>query len=236
MPSALSVVPLLTTSAFGATPQFEVSDAFVDAVSQTDEQNIVMLAVVGEGRSGKSTFLNYVVGSLLLRRLVAIPGLCLSDSEVDVVLQPFLTGNTVDPVTRGVDVLLLTLTNGNILMLIDMEGLHNRERPVLDIILAIITRITDHMVFMDISLSDNFRDTLGRLVGSCLISSPDPKCITWPKIHVVLNLSRVCVDETTLMRIFCPGDGVSEETSMVRLSILHNKVATYIEVLVLCRN
>jgi hypothetical protein len=216
MPSPLEVVPLLTASASGATPQFEVSDAFVDAVSGTDEQHVVVLAVVGEGRSGKSTFLNYIVGSLLSRRLVSIPGIYSSGSEVDVVLQPFLTGNTVDPVTRGVDALFLTLTNGKLLLLIDMEGLHNRERPVLDIILAIITRLTEHIVFMDISLSDNFRDTLGRLVGSCLMNSADPKSIVWPKIHVVMNLSRVCVDETTLMRIFCPGDGVSEETSLVR--------------------
>ena len=218
MPSTLSVVPLLTASALGATPQFDVSDAFVDAVSGTKEEHIVVLAVVGEGRSGKSTFLNYVAGSLILRGLVSIPGLNPSDSK-DIVLQPFLTGNAVHPVTRGVDAMFLTLTNGKLLLLIDMEGLHNRERPVIDILLAIITRLTDDIVFMDISLSDNFRDTLGRLVGSSLLHSADPKSIVWPKIHVLMNLSRVCVDDTTLTRIFCSGDGVSEETSMVRHSI-----------------
>jgi hypothetical protein len=217
MLSALSVVPLLTASAFDPVPQFEISDAFVDAVSGTDEQQIVVLAVVGEGRSGKSTFLNYIAGSLLLRGLVSIPGLSPSNSWADVVLQPFLTGNAVDPVTRGVDTLFLTLANGKILLLIDMEGLHNRERAVIDIILAIITRLTDHIVFMDINLSDNFRDTLGRLVGSSLMNTADPKSIVWPKMHVIMNSTRVCVDETTLTRIFCPGDGVSDETSMVRL-------------------
>ena len=171
MPSALSVVPLLTESAFDPIPQFEVSDAFVDAVSGTDEQQIVVLAVVGEGRSGKSTFLNYITGSLILRGLVSIPGLCPSNSWANIVLQPFLTGNAVDPVTRGVDTLFLPLANGKVMLLIDMEGLHNRERPVIDIILAIITRLTDHIVFMDVNLSDNFRGTLGRLVGSSLMNS-----------------------------------------------------------------
>jgi hypothetical protein len=205
-------IPLLNTSASDPLSSFTLSDAFIDAVTETEEQQLVVLAVVGEGRSGKSTFLNYVVGSLLERGIAATSAL---ETDPGTLFQPFKTGCDIDPVTRGLDVLLLPLANGKLLILLDMEGLFNRDRPALDMILAIVSQLSDQIVYMDKCLSDNFRNSLGRLVGSSMMNAFNPENISWPQLHIVLNMTRLQVDDTSLARSFAPGDGVTDEIAQV---------------------
>ena len=214
-PPYLKSIPLLNTFALDPSPQFAISDAFIDAVSETGEQEIVVLAVVGEGRSGKSTFLNYVVGSLIFRGLANLLEEDLAGLRDTNAPLPFETGNSVDPVTRGIEALLVPLKNGKMLLMLEVEGLYNREHVFLDTALAMVSQLTDHIIFMDRNLSDNFRNSVGRLVGACLMNSTNPTNVVWPRLHVVLNMSRISVDNETLTRAFSSGDGVSDETSQV---------------------
>ena len=171
------------------------------------DREVVVLAVVGEGRVGKSTFLNFVAAWLAEQGIV---------SGVDTEgIALFRTGNTIDPVTRDVDSVLLHLQNGKMLLLIDMEGLCNRDRPELDLLLAAVSQLTGHVVFMEKSISDTFRSSLGRMVCAGMMLVNEGGAIVWPKLHVILNMSRTDVGIDTLARAFAPGAAVTEETSQV---------------------
>ncbi len=163
--------------------------------------------MAGVGRVGKSTFLNFVAAWLVEQGIVR--GV---DAET---IALFRTGNNIDPVTRDVDSVLLHLQNGKLLVLMDMEGLCNRDRPELDLLLAAVSQLTGHVVFMEKSISDTFRSSLGRMVCAGMMLVNEGGAIVWPNLHVVLNMSRTDVGIDTLARAFAPGAAVTEETSQV---------------------
>jgi hypothetical protein len=118
-------------------------------------------------------------------------------------------------VTAGIDCVILDLANGKTLLWFDMEGVNNRDRPELSMLLAILTQITNHLIFVDRCLNDTLRSSLGRIVGSRMIASPGGS-VTWPRLSVVLNPSRLQVSDEALTTAFASGDNFTEQESQVR--------------------
>lgn len=180
----------------GQPTQFTIGERLESFDGLLDEE-IVVLPVVGLGRAGKSTFLGY-----------------LASSVDQYTLCRFQTGDSIDPVTHGVDACLLNLQNGKLLLLIDVEGLCNRDRPELDLFLAMVSQLAGDVVFLDRSINDTFRTSLSRMVCT-RVSMDNDGAVFWPKLHLVLNMSRARVNADTITRAFAVRDGVTEEPSRV---------------------
>jgi hypothetical protein len=118
------------------------------------------------------------------------------------------------PVTAGIDCVILDLVNGKTLLWFDMEGVNNRDRPELSMLLAILTQITNHLIFIDKSLNDTLRSSLGRIVGSRMIMIQGQN-VTWPRLNIALSASRLRVNDETLTAAFAPGDNFTEQESQV---------------------
>ena len=188
--------PLFKEFKTGQLVQFEISET-LKTFSQLDGRKMGVLSVIGLPRAGKSTFLNYV------------------SSFVDgKPVGRFLTGNGRRAVTHGVDFVLLELPNNKLLLLLDVEGLLNEDRPELDLYLAIVSQLSDHIVFMDKNINDTFRACISRLVCA-RVSMDGGGPLSWPQLHVIENMAHLSMDADTITRIFAVGEGVTEETSRV---------------------
>jgi hypothetical protein len=141
------------------------------ALEQLDNArgNITVETVVGMGRIGKSTTLNALVAGLIDAGLILLPAGVTLEMARDLVVSCFKPGNTHDPVTVGVDMLVLTLTNGNTLILLDMEGLDNLDHDGLTVLLGCLTQLGDRLVYMGHMLSDTLFRNLQRLASECTV-------------------------------------------------------------------
>jgi hypothetical protein len=120
----------------------------------------------------------------------------------------------VTPVTAGIDCVVLDLANQKTLLWFDMEGVNNRDRPELSMLLAILSQITNHLVFVDRALNDTLRSSLGRIVGSRMIMVQG-RNLTWPRLSLVLNSSRLQVSDESLTGAFAPANNFTEQESQV---------------------
>jgi hypothetical protein len=127
------------------------------------------------------------------------------------------------PVTTGIDGMILDLANGKTLIWFDMEGVNNRDRPELSMLLAILTQITNHLIFVDRCLNDTLRSSLGRIVSSRMIMIQGGS-VSWPTLNVVLNLSRLQANDEALTTAFAPGGNFTEQESQVRVISLRYSV------------
>lgn len=130
----------------------------------------------------------------------------------------FQTAPQATPVTLGVDCAVLDLTNGKTLIWFDMEGLNNEDRPDLTMTLGILTQLTPDLIYVDHRLNDTLRSSLFRLIaaGTVII---DGAMVTWPKLHVILNQSRIQVTDADLTRKFAPSELFSDADSQVIFSL-----------------
>jgi len=79
---------------------------------------------------------------------------------------------------------IINLTNGNTLVLYDMEGVNNQDRLDLSVMLALVSQFCNHMLFMDQQMNDVFLNTLGKLVGSRMVNV-EAGPVVWPSLHVI---------------------------------------------------
>jgi len=105
---------------------------------------------------------------------------------------------------------IINLTNGNTLVLYDMEGVNNQDRLDLSVMLALVSQFCNHMLFMDQQMNDVFLNTLGRLVGSRMVNV-EAGPVVWPSLHVILNQTRLAVTADTLTQRFNRGEPFYED-------------------------
>ena len=169
-------------------------------------------------RFPQSTFLNYFVGWLVSNGHVE--GMREED-VLDRVIAVFATSSSVAAKTKGLDALVLPLLGDKVLLLMDMEGLKNGDTPALTLMLAAVTQMSVRLVFMQKDLGDEFRDSLGRLVGAVIaVVAEKGAAVRWPHIHVVLNQSRAPVDHHTLTASLLPRGSLSDKASEARVAVL----------------
>lgn len=181
-----------------------VSNIFT-AVDQNCDREIVGIAAVGQGRVGKSTYLNYLIGWLIHNRLVNV-GVGVLNAPINI----FRTSDGADPATRGVDAWVAHLVNGKTLLIMDAEGVNNQDRPDLSVMLALVSQLCNHMFFMDHGMNDVFFNTLGRLVGTRMVGVADGGQIAWPHLHAIFNPTRIAVTTENFTQRF-NGAGVPRE-------------------------
>jgi len=176
--------------------KFSLTQEFTQAVNSSGNlTNVVVMSVLGSGRAGKSTFLNAVLECLVESESLVVPREHnpLSHPYQTASSSYFRTSNSYNVVTKGIDAVVLDLVNHKVLILIDTEGLNNDESPGLDALLAFLSRISQHLVFLERQLGDCFENSIGRLISAGITLKNENK-----KIDVILNQSYLKFDVKTL--------------------------------------
>lgn len=105
----------------------------------------------------------------------------------------FVALPSTEPVTTGVDGLYLPLTDSRVLLLLDIEGLGINDSPSLRVLLALVSQITDNMIFVTQSIDDSLFQVLGVLEHSRELLSTEPGAggeavqLRSPFLHLMLR-------------------------------------------------
>lgn len=101
----------------------------------------------------------------------------------------FEVSSSNKPVTLGVDVGVVPLANGKLLMLMDMEGIHNKDHPGLSVMLGSLLQLTKHVCFMSTTFDDTvIEQSLMRLIGCKIIcEGGEVTNSNWPFLHLLFN-------------------------------------------------
>jgi hypothetical protein len=173
-------LPLLVP---GGQSQVRVSPDGLEALSRFPSSNLVVLAVTGVARTGKSALLNLIVHRL--------------SNEPVHPQSLFVTGETTDPVTKGVHLWSrpLPLPGGKHLLLLDVEGgLRGDATSVLKST-TLATLMSTILVFNSVKdLNHTVWDGLGAVYQASQTVKTDPgvsRKAIFPKLWVVLRDSHL---------------------------------------------
>ena len=156
---------------------------------------LYIITVWGKGRSGKSSFLT------ALRRYLTDEGLV--SASADAAAGPFVVSGGYDPVTHGVDHLVLPRIAGGFFVLLDTEGVGNaegREGNMNAILALAFSSGGTHVCVNPGQLDDACIGSAGRVgvvgvEGTAVLlgGSPHAACLipvgTRPSLHVIINKS-----------------------------------------------
>ena len=190
------------------------------SIVETQFTFVYVVSVVGLGRAGKSTAMNAIIGNLTERNFFRDIS---QEDCATLVCNPFAATPSMRPVTHGVDVAVIPLRPGGqleipegaCLLMVDIEGLRNRDTKGLDLLLALSTQLGRHLLFIDQQLNDVCRENLNRLVLSKMINVQPSEDETMPHLHSVANKNNLDIDNNCIDEWFdSNGDDSSKVSTM----------------------